>query len=383
MDRDRGVTRVGGFNFESTAMSHPLHRTHTRVLAGTLLVLGVACHKAEEKASDEKQPAVGGKTILVAAQPFTETLGAIGTVTPRVGHVASLSAPAAGRVGQVLVTMGRVVHAGDPLIELDQAPFRASLEAAQAAYDAAQQASERQQRLAQEGIAPRKDAQQAVADLARARNDLEIARRAENLSIIRANISGVVTRIVATIGSSVDPSQPLIEIADPSTIDIVLSVTPTDAGRVHIGARTTLTAGQSQGGESLGVGNVVEVSSAVDSATRSVPVRVQAPGTRRPLRFGETVFGAIAVATRGAAIVIPIEALVPDGETFKVFVVDANNVAHSRPVTVGGKTTTTAEITDGLKAGERIVTFGAYGMQDSAKVIPVAPLADSAKSEKP
>jgi RND family efflux transporter MFP subunit len=360
-----------------------LHRAPRRVLVGTLVVFGAACHKAEETPAGEKQPSVGAKTVVVAPQAFTETLGAIGTVTPRVGHVASLSAPAAGRVGQVLVSMGRVVHAGDPLIELDQAPFRASLEAAQATYEAAQQASERQQRLAQEGITPRKDAQQAIADLARARNDLEIARRAENLSIIKAPISGVVTRVATTIGSSVDPSQPLIEIADPTTIDIVLSVTPTDAARVRPGAKTLLTAGQSQGGEPLGVGSVVEISSAVDSTTRSVAVRVQAPTTRRPLRFGETVFGAITVASRAGAIVIPNEALVPDGDAYKVFVVDANNVAHSRPVIVGGRTTSTAEITSGLKAGERIVTFGAYGMQDSAKVVPLAPLNDSAQTDKP
>ena len=95
------------------------------------------------------------------------------------------------------------------------------------------------------------------------------------------------------------------------------------------------------------------------------------------------MFGAIAVGSRAAAIVVPIEALVPEGETYKVFVVDANNIAHSRPVTVGGKTTSTAEITEGLKAGERIVTFGAYGMQDSAKVVPLPPLSDSAKPETP
>jgi membrane fusion protein (multidrug efflux system) len=363
-------------------MSHLLRRTPARSLVASLIVLSVACHK-EEEAAGEKQPSVAAKTVVVVAQPFTETLGAIGTVAPRVGHVASLSAPAPGRVGQVLVSTGRVVQAGEPLIELDQAPFRASTNAAEAAFEAAQSANERQQRLAKEGIAPRKDAEQAAAELVRARSELETARRTEHLSTIRAPIAGVVTRVVATIGSSVDPSQLLIEIADPSTIDIILSVTPSDAGRVRRGARTSLTAGQSSGGEQLGVGNVVEVSSAVDSATRSVAVRVQAPNTRRPLRFGETVFGAIAVGTRASAIVIPLEALVPDGEGFKVFVVDANNVAHARPVTVGARTTTTAEITDGLKAGERIVTFGAYGMQDSAKVIPVAPLGDSAKPEKP
>ena len=64
----------------------------------------------------------------------------------------------------------------------------------------------------------------------------------------------------------------------------------------------------------------------------------------------------------------PLEALVPNGDDYKLFVVDGNGTAHEREVKVGGKTTTSAEITEGLKAGERIVTFGAYGMQDSAKV---------------
>lgn len=341
-----------------------------------------ACHKEEGEAS-ATQPSVGAKTIVVSTAPFVETLGAIGTVTPRVGHIASLSAPAQGRVDRVLVTPGRAVQQGESLIELDQAPFRASLDAAQATFDAAEKANERQQRLAQEGIVPRKDAETAAADLAKARNDLVNARRTANLSIIRAPIAGVVTRVVATIGATVDPTQSLIEISDPRMIDIILSVTPADAARVRPGARTTLTAGQSQTGEALGTGSVIDVSSTIDSTTRSVPVRVQAGPTRRPLRIGETIFGSIAIATHASAIVVPIEALVPEGDGFKVFVVDANSIAHARDVSVGGRTATTAEITEGLKAGERVVTFGAYGMQDSAKVVPLATLADSAKSEKP
>jgi membrane fusion protein, heavy metal efflux system len=354
-----------------------------RALLAALLLATTSCHKADELPAGETQARVAGKTIVVTPQRFTETLKAIGTVTPRVGHIAVLSAPAPGRVGQVLVAMGRAVRVGDPLIELDQAPFRATLDAAQAAYHAAQQASERQQRLANEGIAPRKDAEQAVADLARARNELDVAQRAQSLSVIKAPIAGVVTRVVATIGSSVDPSQPLIEISDPTMLDVVLSVTPADAGRVRRGDKTTLAAGQSPDGEALGAGTVVDIAGTIDSATRSIPVRVQAAATRRRLRIGETVFGSIAIASRASAIVIPIEALVLDGEAYQVFVVDANSIAHSRPVTVGGKTSTMAEITSGLSAGERIVTFGAFGMQDSAKVVPLPPLGDSAKTGTP
>ena len=58
----------------------------------------------------------------------------------------------------------------------------------------------------------------------------------------------------------------------------------------------------------------------------------------------------------------------PDGEGFKVFVVDAENIAHEQPVKVGARTDSTAEITEGLKGGERVVTYGAYGVEDSVKV---------------
>ncbi len=341
------------------------------MLAG---LASVACGK-KKGASDEAatHPVVGVRTVVVQPQVFTETLGAIGTVAPRAGHVATLSAPAAGRVGRIFVTTGQTVQAGKVLIELDQAPFESALQSANAALAAAERANERAQRLAQEGIVPRKEAEQTAAEVARARADAVAARRTEQLSILRSPIAGVVTRMSATLGASVDPAQPLVEISDPSALDVLLSVTPTDAARVRAGAKVALSAGQSGSGEPLGVGTVVDVSGTVDSMTRSVAIRVQAPTTRRPLRIGETVFGAISIGTRATAIVIPAEALVPEGDQFKVFVVDAAGIAHERDVTVGGRSGAGVEIRSGLQPGERIVTYGAYGVQDSAKVVQLAP----------
>ena len=109
-------------------------------------------------------------------------------------------------------------------------------------------------------------------------------------------------------------------------------------------------------------------------------MRVRAPTTRRPLRIGETIFGAIAVQTNPAAIVVPLEALVPNGESFRVFVVDPTGTAHARDVTVGGKTDAVAEITSGLRAGERVVTYGAYGVDDSAKIAPMTPIPPAGKA---
>ena len=342
--------------------------------------------KGGGESDTEAKPVVAAQTIVVTPQPFTETLGAIGTVTARPGHVASLSAPAAGRVASVNVAVGRAVREGEPLIELEKAAFDAARQSAEAALAAAEKAAERQVRLADEGIVPRKDAETAQAEAAKARADAVAARRAEQLATIRSPISGVVTRLSTTLGASVDPSQPLVEVSDPRAVDIVLSVTPTDAARVRPAMRVALSAGQAAGGEPLGNGEIAEVAGTVDTTTRSVEIRVRAPSARRELRIGETIFGSIALVTRPKSIVVPADAVVPEGETFKVFVVDNGGIAHEHEVKVGGRNGNGVEILEGVSAGDRIVTFGAYGMEDSAKVVPLNAAKGAAKpdsAEKP
>lgn len=353
-----------------------------------LLTLAMAgCKGGGAAAGDAATPqaVVGVQTAVATKGPFTETLGAIGTVTPRPGHVAALAAPQPARITHVYVTAGQHVTQGEPLVELDQTPFRAATQAAEATLAAAEKANERQQRLATEGIVPRKDADQAAADVAKARGDAANARRAEQLSVIRSPLGGVVTRMTAVLGSTADIAQPLVEVADPQALDILLSVTPNDAARLRVGAKVQLTAGQSVTGEAIGVGSVVDIGGSVDTASRSVNVRVQAPTTRRPLRISETVFGQLAVTVHANAVTVPLEALVPDGEDFKVFVVDAAGTAHEHKVSVGGRTDKVAEITQGLMGGERVVTYGAYGVSDSAKVVPAKQAASPppAAPEKP
>ena len=80
------------------------------------------------------------------------------------------------------------------------------------------------------------------------------------------------------------------------------------------------------------------------------------------------MYGEIAVATRANAVVIPVEAIVPEGAGYKVFVVDKSGTAHEREVKIGGRTPTKVEIIDGLAGGETVVTQGAFGVEDSAKV---------------
>ena len=344
-----------------------------RALLLSLLLLA-GCRKGDSGTAKNEVPAVvGARTALATSQPFAETVDAIGTVVVRAGHMAALGAPSPSRIARVLVTAGQHVSLGQPLVELEQAPFLAATRSAQAALAVADQAHARAERLAQEGIVPRKDVEQAAAEQAKAQADLAVAQRAEQLSVLRAPLAGVVTRMTAALGATADPSQPLVEVADPTALDILLNVTPAMAARIKPGARVAISAGERSAGEPLGEGRVADVAGIVDTASRSVAVRVRAAATRRALRIGETVFGRIDVGTRPAAVTVPLEALVPEGEGFKVFVVDSAGIAHARPVVVGGRSDKVAEITVGIAAGERVVTYGAFGVQDSAKIVQAHP----------
>src|SRR5256885_1266214 len=240
----------------------------------------------------------------------------------------------------------------------------------------------------------------------------------------------------AVLGASVDPSQPLVEVADPAALDIVFNVTPPEAGAMQGGDSVTVKAGEGAGGESLGAGGgatvggagdsvsrarpgrgrgapparppppgetgvgrgatavdapagagagegaggeslgagmVTTVGAAVDSVSRAVPVRARIARPARPLRIGESVFGRIVTAVHARAVTVPIEALVPAGDGYQVFVVDTAGIAHARPVTVGARSEALAEVVTGLAAGETVVTSGAYGVADGAKIARVAP----------
>ena len=362
----------------------PLLRSRHRfvfVACAAVSLAIAACAKkdsAEGQAEGESapKPVVAASTAKASVEPFTHTISAIGSVVARPGRYAALSAPSPTRVARVYVAEGQRVAVGAPLVQFEQVEFNAAATGAQAALTAAQRAYERAERLSREGIVPRKDVEQAAAELGAARSAAVTARRAQQLSVLRSPVSGVVTRMSATLGASVDAGQTLVEIADPSAFDVVLALGPTEAAEVHPGARVALSAGERSGGEAVGAGTVATVGVAVDSGSRSVSIRVTVTSPRRALRLGESVLGEIAVETRPNAVVVPAESLVPDEDGYEVFVVDARGTAVARSVKIGGRSATKVEITSGLAGGETVVTKGAFGVEDSATVgrpVPVKP----------
>lgn len=322
-----------------------------------------------EPAVAESHAQVAASVITVQESTFSETVSGSGVVAARVGHLASLSAPAPTRVTAVHVSPGDRVQKGANLVSFETTSFDAAVASADAALNATELAVARAKRLVDAGVSPRKDLELANSEMAAARSVSVNAHRAQQLAKLTSPIEGVVTRFSAVLGANVDAGQVLVEVTDTRSLDVQLFLSPSAAAKVRGGQLVVFREESAEDAPTVAEGKVVDVSAVVDSASRGVMVRVALQGAKRTLRLGESLYGRIPTASHAKAIVIPDEALVPTGEGFRVFVVDSANTAHGRAVTVGARAGHRAWITEGLKQGEIIVTAGAYGMDDGAAVV--------------
>jgi multidrug efflux pump subunit AcrA (membrane-fusion protein) len=202
--------------------------------------------------------------------------------------------------------------------------------------------------------------QVAQAELARAR--------------IVAPISGTVTKRAVNDGESVDPATPAFEVIDSSSLDLVANLPAQYLGRVKTGDLTIVKVEPFPDREFEG--GVVQVAPAVDPQTNTVAVRVRLPNTTGELKAGLFADARIAVEIHANALVVPETALVVEGDETSVFVPKADETVEKRKVTVGIRDGGRAEITEGLRDGERVVTTGAFGLDDKSKIKIVEPAAE-------
>ena len=104
------------------------------------------------------------------------------------------------------------------------------------------------------------------------------------------------------------------------------------------------------------------------TGTVAFPVRVSLDAGQARLFQGMSGSVDIEVESIPQALTVPIESVLTSGETKRVFVLDAADVAHATPVSIGASTDTAAQVLSGLSAGDRVVTTGASTLTDGQRV---------------
>lgn len=218
------------------------------------------------------------------------------------------------------------------------------------------------------------DVQRAQSDVASARRNLAIARGAlsafgatsdgGNSLAIRSPIDGVVTVREATSGESIRPDNELFKVFNPSLVWVEGDVFEKDLSRISVGMQVQITT-DAVAGRTFS-GRVSYVAATVDSGSRAIRVRVAVPNPDGLLKPGMFVQMLFVGASRSESLTVPEEAVQKDGAVLIVYVKDGA-VYLRREVTVGETAKGLTTIRSGLKAGETVVTAGAYQLSAIGK----------------
>jgi HlyD family secretion protein len=219
----------------------------------------------------------------------------------------------------------------------------------------------------------------AEGQLAAAKGQYEAALAQYQYSEIRSPITGVVTDRPLFEGQMATAGTPLMTIMDLSRIVGRAYVSPEQAAQLHVGDAAAILPGNGQPEVSA---RVSVVSPALDPNSTTVQVWVEASNAHEQLRPGATVNVKIVARSVKNALVIPSSAVLSgdDGAT-SVMVIGADQSAHQTNVQTGIHEGTEVQITGGLHAGQQVVTEGAYGLPDGAKVQVSGPAAPAAGAD--
>lgn len=368
-----------------------------------LLTMGICLTGCGSKEAAEQTPVVTVQVDAAEKEPISLKVISDAVLYPL--DQAAIVPKVISPVKKWYVNRGSHVKAGDVLGELENQDLTAAQMKSQGGYaqaqagyqmqlqksaqdlkfaklslDAAQKLYDSRAALFKEGAASAKDVDDANVALAQARDTYELTQKQYDLKAaegqlnsakgdtasaeaelsytkITSPIDGVVTDRPYYPGETPAAGSPVITVMNLSQIVARAHISPSEAAQLKAGDPASI----SVPGQKDVKGKVTLVSPAVDPNSTTVEVWVQAPNSGDHLRPGTNGKVTMTAQTVQNAIVVPVASLLtnPDG-VVSVFTLDNDNVPHRVKVKVGIRDGQDAQVTDGLQGGERVVTIGAF-----------------------
>jgi HlyD family secretion protein len=221
----------------------------------------------------------------------------------------------------------------------------------------------------------------ATAQVAQARGQFQSAEAQVAYSDIRSPINGVIADRPVYIGDVPAAGSPLFTIVDISRVVARANIPQKEAATVKVGNPATI---KLTDGVTEVPGKVTVVSPATDPASTTVQVWVEANNPSGVLKPGASSRVVIVTEVLQNVTLVPASAIVPgeDGAS-SVMTVAANSTAHLKKVEVGVREADKVQIVSGASPGDQVISVGAIGLDDKAKVRIVQPGEKDEPAEEP
>lgn len=311
-------------------------------------------------------------------QTWESTLTAVASVVSAKG--VALANEAAGVVSRLHIESGAEVKQGQVLVELDTNVERAQLNSLRARRELAESSLARSRVLVSSGAIAQAqlDADESayksiVAD--QAAIEAQIARK-----VVRAPFSGRLGLRQVNLGQYLAPGTTVatLESKDSDYIDFTLPQRDLEKLTVGMAIRATETGAESDDEPVTIQGVVSAIDPSIDPVTRAVKVRATVPSQQTQLRPGMFLNVSVILPQKREVVAIPSLSVLRASYGDSVFVVapkpkdspsKADKVAEQKFVRIGEARGDFVAVDQGLKAGEEVVTAGAFKLRNGLPII--------------
>lgn len=334
-----------------------------------IFLLPALLHCGGAKHESAADPAVPVKTLIIAADDEGARVSFSGLVKYAPDRHALLQTPGNLVVVALHAKPGDRVKAGQLLVSLrPDMPTGDDSRKADLGHSLTTQQRKRIEALVAAGAAPQSQLDEArsleAQAAAEASGRRQIAGYAVRSAQITAPFAGTVLRVDAIPGQLAQPSQPLVELADLSALQIEILVPQAISAKLQTGLEAILHCANCPDGAK---GRITRVFPAPDGASLQVTVWIAPePGAIR-LTPGASVTADLAPSGTTGSLWLPDEAILAQGLEHKIFVVK-NGKAGEVAVTVGLHNGGRSQILTGLKPGDRVVVEGGWQLLDGTAI---------------
>lgn len=313
-------------------------------------------------------PAMPVEVIEVKPQILKSTINSIGTL--KANQSVIVAPEVSGRITSVSFKDGTQVSSGQLLFKLDDSTEIANLNEAKARAQLSNTELKRIQKLFKQKAASETDLDSAAANHSIYQAQVQSFQAKLNKLSIKAPFTGVIDINDISIGDYVNAGQNLIKLVELTTLKFDFALPETYLSKVAVGQNIEITTPAYPG--EIYQGTVTAVSPAINEETRSLAVRAVIDNQTRTLRPGLFASVILEVNRNPSALLLPEQALVPQGQSYMVMRVVDNKVEVT-PVTIGTRKKSEVEIVSGISEGDVIITAGQMKVQPGSEVIPLFP----------
>ncbi len=318
---------------------------------------------ASNAAGGNGNPGVAVEAMKVAVASLPQSITAVGSL--RSDESVTLRPEVAGRISTIGFGEGQRVTKGALLVRLDPAINEAEVQQARANLKLAQSKFDRAVDLSKSNFISGQAKDEAENNLKVAEAALQLAAAKRDKMDIRAPFSGIIGLRQVSIGDYVKEGADLVNLESIDPLKVDFRVPELYLKQVKVG-QTLQVALDALPGKTY-QGSVFAINPLVDAAGRSIVIRAVVKNADTALRPG--MFARVRLITdqRQDSLVVPEQALVPQGTEQYVFkVVDGK--AQRVKVDIGQRRDAKVEVVQGLAADDVVVIAGQQKLRDGAQV---------------